>query len=127
MDSLVEAAREAASTSAAHGALRVQDILEAATTPTGERRVAAGGVSAGRHRSGNMVSSISYSDISEGIREGSAEWFSFGWFSEYVEAYFREQDLGINGPPPAGALHGAFIEAREMYIGLLGDILKARR
>lgn len=94
----------AVATEAGGGAL--QDNLEAAVTPTGVRREETRGGFPGRHDTGNMVASVSYSGediaVTGNIRIGY-----FGWAPEDYELYFKEQDLGTAIIPAAGAMAAA--------------------
>ena len=110
-DELIAWATEEMEKAVEFGAIELQENLEAAVTSTGEKRVAKGGVSAGRHRSGNMVGSISYDDAAN--IEGNEFSMSFGWFAGDFEEYFRDQDLGTGIIPAANAMNPAFVAARE--------------
>jgi len=103
-----EAAR-ALELSVEEGAIETQDLLEKATTPTGDRRAERGGFP-GRHDTGNMVGSISY-----GLQNARAKimWGFFGWAKGDFERYMRDQDLGEGNIPAARALPQAYIRARE--------------
>jgi hypothetical protein len=86
-------------------------LLEAATTPTGDRRVAAGGVSAGRHETGHMIDMLdSNVTVSENTITGT-----WGWPNP--EDYFLEQDDGQGRIPAAHSLLNSFTKAREEFFG----------
>jgi hypothetical protein len=89
-------------------ALEQAAILEAATTPTGDARVASGGQgTAGRHDSGHMIDMIS----SEIKTEGNTIIGTWGW--DDYEAYFEAQDEGTARIEAAHSLQGSYIAARE--------------
>lgn len=104
------------------GAVDTQDGLEAATTPTGERRAARGGFP-GRHDSGNMVGSLSYE-----IRNAAAQLVTgvFGWWGENFEKYFSDQDLGEGNIPAARALPTAFDRAIQKFRARMLDVTKGK-
>ena len=89
-------------------ALDQAEILEAAVTRTGERRVASGrGEYPGRHESGAMIN-----EISNGVTvEGNVVTGHWGW--EDPEEYFLDQDLDTVAEriPAAHSLRGSFIKA----------------
>lgn len=116
--------RDALRISLIEGAIKLQDLLEAATTRTGERRVAGGGLSAGRHSTGNMIASISHN--ADHLPRGNVVMGSYGWFRAEYEWYFEAQDLGKGKIPAANAMHQAAIYARERYIERVQDIMKGR-
>lgn len=95
------------------GGTTLQDLLEAAHTRTGERRAEGGGFP-GRHDTGNMIASVG-NDGDHPTIDGYLTTAAFGWFPEDYEQYFRDQDLGLDGIPPAHAMAGAFIRAREEF------------
>lgn len=113
---------EALELSVEDGAWWTQDNLEAAVTPTGQRRAERGGFP-GRHRSGNMVGSLSYE-----VRSPRAKivWGVFGWWAANFEAYFRDQDLGEGNIPAARALPQAYIRAREAFRKRMRDVVRGR-
>lgn len=80
-----------------HGTLALQDFLEAAITKTGLAREADGLGFPGRHRSGQMVGSIS-NNTERPQLEAHKTVMAFGWFAGEFQAYFRDQDLHIGGP-----------------------------
>lgn len=112
---LEHGARRALELSVAEGAVHLQDLLEAAETRTGQERVTRGGISAGRHETGNMVASVSHDG--DRLPRGDYVIGSFGWFSAEFERYFRAQDLGAGQIPAANALHQAAAYARQRYAG----------
>lgn len=108
------------------GAAALVAGLEAATTTTGERRVAGGGESAGRHDTGRMVRAV-------GTNAGSLDWQAamtwgqFGWDSTVYQEYFKEQDLGLPGNyEAANAMQPAFIRARESFRARMGQSFRRK-
>jgi hypothetical protein len=130
-------AEEALAASLIEGALTLQDLLEAAETETGRRRAKKGG-SPGRHRSGNMIASVTHNAdklvVSGGKRDGA-----YGWFPGEYEDYFRLQDLGSKTPvewpdrpgllttiPAAMAMSDSFGYAREDFIRRMTELVRGR-
>lgn len=91
------------------GTLALQDFLEAAHTRTGLAREEAGGFP-GRHRSGNMVASISNNTHAPQM-DGDKTVMAFGWFAGEFQQYFVEQDLGVGNIPAANAMRDAALVA----------------
>jgi hypothetical protein len=121
-DEIVAQARRALRLSLIEGAIHLQDMLEAAHTATGNARVEAGGLSAGRHgenrpghTGGNMVASVSHNG--DRLRMNSSKEIigSFGWFRAEYEEYFHWQDLGTRFIPAAEAMDQAAALAREHF------------
>lgn len=123
-DSIKAEANEALLASAEKGAVKLQDYLEAATTPTGERRVAAGGISAGRHDTGTMVGAVNYSDRVR--RQGTVSFAQWGWFADVFQQYFRDQDEGAGKIPAARALFNSFVFAREDFRQRMRRVVKGK-
>lgn len=88
------------------GTLALQDFLEAAHTKTGLYREEYLGGFPGRHRSGEMVASIS-NNTSNPEYDGKRTIMAFGWFAGQFREYFIEQDLGVGGIPAANAMRDA--------------------
>jgi hypothetical protein len=97
-----------------HGTLEIQDALEAAVTPTGERRAEQGGF-AGRHKTALMVASISNNSHNPEY-DGERTVMAMGWFPGNFEEYFIEQDLGLNGIPAAHAGFSGFDVANRIMV-----------
>lgn len=110
---LQEGAADDLAAAVEYGGNALQDNLEAAVTPTGQRRAEKGGFP-GRHLTGNMVGSIGYTERNEISTKDQPMFAFFGWFPKYFEQYFRDQDLGEDGVSNAArAMNPAFIAARE--------------
>lgn len=94
-----------------YGSIELQDRLEAAVTPTGLAREERGGFP-GRHRTGNMIASVSNNThtLSRRSKIFAGLW---GWFAGEFEQYMKDQDAGLGKIPAAGALPGSFFSARE--------------
>jgi len=98
----------------------MEQIIQTATTPTGERRAAGtdanrtGSVSPGRIDSGLMINQVS-SEFEAGGNTFTGE---FGWTKE-VEAYFLLQENGTKKIEAMHALQGANIKQRELAISKL--------
>jgi hypothetical protein len=99
--------------------LQVQ-ILDTAYTKTGIARVAAGGESAGRNRSGHMIEQIDNSV------ESTKESVTGRWGWPNPEAYFDEQDSGTDKIPAADSLVKSFLVIREKFFAGIGDIVRGR-
>ena len=93
---------------------RMIEILESAITKTGLERAERGG-HPGRVETGTMRDAIS-SGIWPG-RNGSREG-EWGWLNE-VLAYYLFQENGTIDFTAMSALHGSYIEARELFIDRL--------
>lgn len=107
------------------GADMTQDLLEDAVTRTGLARQARGGFP-GRHRTGNMVGSVSF-EVND--KRSKIVMGRFGWWGANFERYFREQDDPGFGPgniPPARALPRAYVAAREKLRERLDAIVRGR-
>lgn len=109
------------------GAVAMQDNLEAATTETGRERVASGrGRFEGRHRSGNMVGSITHSVV----KQGNVLIGKWGWPNP--EEYFLDQEMGPQGPshddklPAANALFDSFATTRLKFMAGVKNLAKER-
>ena len=95
----------------------MEEIIQHAVTPTGERRAAGldanrtGSTSPGRIDSGLMVNQVS-SEFEAGGNTFTGE---FGWTKE-VEAYFLLQENGTKKIEAMHALQGANIKQREIAI-----------
>lgn len=124
-DRLKREAQRALEKSVTEGAVETQDILEAAVTRTGLRRQEGAGGLPGRHKTGNMVGSISHDGDNPYIA-GPVVVASFGWFSGEFEPYFRDQDLGQGNIPAARGLAGGFTLARENFRRRLGRIVQGK-
>lgn len=122
-DYILEQCEKALSLSVELGAVELQDFLEKATTKTGAAREAKGGFP-GRHRSGNMIASISHNgDNLE--HSGNVITGSFGWFANYFEQYFRDQDdVNSLGIPPAFALMNAASMAQAQFQKYMTQIVR---
>lgn len=133
-DALYAECEAALRDSVTEGALLLQDLLEAAETETGRRRAKTGG-SAGRHRSGNMIASVSHNGDAI-LVSGTRRDASFGWYPENYEAYFKLQDLGsttaVEWPdkpglmttiPGAMAMAQASMVAREEFRRRMSEIV----
>lgn len=95
--------------------------LDAATTPYGEKRFAAGrGGSAGRNDTGNMINSVEA--ISAYIDTDGVS-IEFGW--QDPEDYFYAQELGSNRIAPAMSLLDGR-DAVEAEMGRLASNMKQR-
>ena len=106
------------------GAEYTQDNLYAATTRSGEQRVASGrGQFAGRHESGDMIGSVSNE-----IRNprSAVIWGVFGWWGSNFKRYFRDQDQGEGDIPAARALPQAQVRARENFRRRMRDVVRGR-
>ena len=122
-DQLVDESIEALRLSVEEGALLTQDLLEQATTKTGEKRAELGGFP-GRHDSGNMIASTSFTDK---FRRGAAIiWGAFGWFAGEFEQYFKDQDLGEGNIPAARALPQAYARAEAAFKRRMRDVVRGR-
>lgn len=93
---------------------RMREIIEAAVTSTGERRMQSGG-HPGRIDSGNMIDDVS-SDI-DLIGKHEVEG-TFGWINA-LEQYYLYQEYGTNDIDAMRALQQAYVEARERLRELL--------
>jgi len=93
----------------------MEQIIQTATTPTGERRASGldanrtGSVSPGRIDSGLMINQVS----SEFSANGNTFTGEFGWTKE-VEDYFLLQENGTKKIEAMHALQGANIKQREL-------------
>jgi hypothetical protein len=126
-DDLKRRVAEALAKTADESAAMTQDILEAAVTKTGKARVASGlGRFPGRHATGNMVGSLSFTDLSDISLRSNELVAAYGWFSGEFEAYFRDQDLGEGNIPAARAMPQSFAQGKERLRGRLSDIVKGR-
>lgn len=124
VDSLRQEGAVALAAAVEFGANALQNNLEAAVTPTGERRAERGGFP-GRHDTGNMVGSIGYTEPSEISTKQETMWAYFGWFAQYFEQYFKDQDLGENGVSNAArSMNPAWIAAREQLRTALQKIVR---
>lgn len=96
------------------GANMIQDLLEDAVTPTGEKRVESGrGRFAGRHDSGTMVGSVNHE-----IRNPRSSRVNgvFGWWGGDFERYFYEQDNDdTQNYEPARALPNAYMQMLDRF------------
>jgi len=130
---ILEGAERALVKAIDEGTLRLQDLLEQATTATGDARAEAGGFP-GRHRSGDMVGSISNNSDNLTHEGPTYTQGSFGWFAQYFQQYFFDQDqkLGLNtggaysGQLGAHAMQGAIDHAvnvfrEELTLVMLGE------
>ena len=99
----------------------MRDILRAATTPTGDKRAAAGGLP-GRIEGGNMINAIR-SEVSRTKNSLTLRW---GWVRDFKPYYaFQEGgkavfNVGFEG---MGALWGSFVNTQDKFY----NILKRRR
>ena len=89
-----------------------RELLDAATTRTGEKRYAAGrGASAGRRDTDEMYEGIG-SEVEATSKRVVGRW---GWLND-PKAYYSYQDYGTGRIPPAGSLIDSFIQIRERFI-----------
>lgn len=112
--------RDAGVRQAAHGMMQElaaaadhqqKDLIERAQTPTGRRRAATRGGSAGRIETGQMVNSTNASAIWVSDDTISAKW---GW--QDPEDYYRYQDQGTRSIAPALTLLTTFLVARSDFL-----------
>jgi hypothetical protein len=101
------------------GTVTLQDALEEAVTKTGlARELRAAGGFPGRHRTGEMVASIS-NNTADPYYDGERTIMALGWFADQFQAYFEEQDLGMDGIPAAHAMFHAQEEANAVMRSLM--------
>lgn len=103
LEDFQQRSRNAFGDAVAIGAEKLVDFLEGAITYTGIQRMLLEGGNPGRHKTGTMVSSVSF-EREPFYVEGSKEIFAFGWFPGHFQDYFEDQDVGNDGIPAARAM-----------------------
>lgn len=122
-DDLKSGAERILEQSVDEGAALVQDLLEAAVTPTGLEREAKRGGFPGRHDTGNMVGSVSSEVRNRRSRRVTGV---FGWWGQNYEQYIRDQDLGEGNIPAARALPQAYYRTRDRFAKRMRDLIKGK-
>lgn len=122
-DEIVANATEALRITLEEGAVMTQDLLEDAHTRTGLAREERGGFP-GRHDSGNMVGSISYTEKFSKLAKIISG--AFGWFPGEFEQYMRDQDLGEGDIPAARALPQASAQAETNFKRRMRAVVKGK-
>lgn len=101
------------------GTIVLQDALEQAVTKTGlARELREAGGFPGRHRTGEMVASIS-NNSHDPQYDGEVTRMALGWFAGQFQEYFKAQDQGFDGIPPANAMFQAQQEANAVMHSLM--------
>lgn len=108
----IDSAEQIVTQTVEEGAELQRQLLDAATTRTGNERMARGvGNTAGRNKSGQMIGSIS-SDVQVSSKRVEGEW----GFPFTAEDYYRYQEDGTSRIPAAHALLDSFIALRSVFI-----------